>query len=53
MNLQPVIQKYGIKQPGLDISKRLYDTGFYIPSGLALNYEEQEYISDCLLKFSE
>ena len=53
MNLQPVVKKYGIKQPGLNVSKRLYDSGFYIPSGLALSYEEQEYIAGCLLKFSE
>ena len=53
MNLQPVIKKYGIDQPGLDVSKKLYDSGFYIPSGLALSYEEQKYVSDTILEFIE
>lgn len=53
MNLQPVIQKNGIKQEGLGVSKNLYDTGFYIPSGLALSHDEQRYVADCMLDFSE
>ncbi len=51
LNLQPVVKKYGIKQDGLNISKDLYDKGFYIPSGLSLTYQEQEYVASTLLEY--
>ena len=51
LNLQPVVKKYGIEQEGLEISKDLYERGFYIPSGLSLSYEEQEYVASTLLDY--
>ena len=53
MNLQPVLKKYGINQDGLEVSKSLYDNGFYIPSGLSLSYEEQKYVVDSLLAYTQ
>lgn len=53
MNLQPVIKRYGIKQDGLEVSKSLYDKGFYIPSGLSLTFEEQKYVAESLLAFTQ
>ena len=47
----PVVKKCGIKQDGLNISKDLYDKGFYIPSGLSLTYQEQEYVASTLLEY--
>ena len=46
-----MVKKYGIEQEGLEISKDLYDRGFYIPSGLSLSYEEQEYVASTLLDY--
>ncbi len=46
MHKQPVFEKMGIldkiKRP---VSERLYEKGFYIPTGLNLTYEKQEYIA--------
>ncbi len=46
MHKQPVFEKTGIlddiKRP---VSERLYEKGFYIPTGLNLTYKKQEYIA--------
>ena len=40
-----------VKRLILETSKDLYDRGFYIPSGLSLSYEEQEYVASSLLDY--
>ena len=49
MHKQPVFKEMGLF-PGkcFPVSERLYDLGFYIPSGLALNESQIERVSDSL-----
>ena len=49
MHQQPVFKEMGLF-PGkrLPVAERLYDLGFYIPSGLALNESQIKCVSDSL-----
>ena len=44
-------KKFGEQIELTEISKDLYDKGFYIPSGLSLTYQEQEYVASTLLEY--
>ncbi len=50
MHMQPVFRKMGLfsgeKYP---VSEKLSKYGFYVPSGLTVNREQREYISDCVI----
>lgn len=49
MHMQPVFKKMGLfNNNALPNSEKIYDRGFYIPSGLALNEEQIIKVSDVL-----
>ena len=54
LNKQPVFKRLGLfKNIQMPISEKLYENGFYLPSGLNLKDDQIEYISDSLLKCIE
>lgn len=54
LHLQPVLQKFDFRVHGeLKNSEHLYEYGFYIPSGLGLSLEQQNYVIQCLNDFNE
>lgn len=47
MHLQPALRKMGLfENETYPVSEWLYNKGFYVPSGLALNREQMEYVAD-------
>jgi perosamine synthetase len=52
MHNQPVFKKMGLfKRVNLPVSEYLSDYGFYIPSGLGINVNEINYVSEQVLNF--
>jgi perosamine synthetase len=50
LHSQPVLKKYGLScKEKFPIATELSVSGFYLPNGLDLKYNEQEYVSKCLL----
>jgi perosamine synthetase len=50
LHLQPVLKKFGFgKQNSLRNAEAAYETGFYIPCGLAITIEQQERVITALL----
>ena len=49
MHLQPVFKEFPwFKEQRLEISERLYEQGFYLPSGLTLTEKELEYVASAI-----
>lgn len=50
LHKQPVLKKMGyFENENHRVSEQLYDSGFYIPSGLGLKNDEIEYVSNVLI----
>lgn len=51
LHMQPALKKMGLfKNENYPVSERLYDRGFYIPSGMAITPEQQIRVTDKLIK---
>ena len=49
MNLQPVFRKENLQiKEEFPVSKKLFDTGLYLPSGLDLREKDINYVCDCI-----
>ena len=49
MHEQPVLKKYGFNnEKSYPVAERIARRGFYIPSGLAITFDEIEYISETI-----
>jgi len=51
MHLQPVLKNMGLfKDESLPVSERLYQRGFYIPSGMALTEAKMDVVAESIIK---
>lgn len=49
LNQQPALRRLGLLEgPATPVADRLWDTGFYVPSGVGTTDEEIDYVSDVL-----